>query len=180
MFKRALGSLALVAFIALSRSSFATAAPTPVPDVKPDLSAMSIFLGTWKCSSIVRGKTRPDTFTGSYTLDDRWIVSHDVAPPFDQYRERAIANDSYTTWNPIKKMWYTTSIDSFGGYGTSTSPGWKGNTLTTTIVSSSDGSLGHDTLTKVSATETKDVAVGYDPKGKAQPVVTTTCKKQPS
>ncbi len=82
------------------------------------------------------------------------------------------------TYNPLNHMWVQIYHDDFGGYGMATSPGWKGATITWTSTLSNDGSTGHDTLTKVSDTESKNVAVGADKSGKAQPPVTTTCMKQ--
>ena len=82
-------ALALTAAIAcFGAGARAASPPTPVPDMKPDLSAMSYFLGTWSCSSSVRGSHRPDTVTFSMDYDGRWIKSHDVAPVFDKFRTR--------------------------------------------------------------------------------------------
>ncbi len=75
------------------------------------------------------------------------------------------------------KLWVSTSVDNFGGYGTATSPGWVGNAITWTNVVTNDGSTGGDTMTKVSDTETKDVATGKDKNGKALPTTTTICNK---
>jgi hypothetical protein len=179
MVRRAIGCLGFLAgLFVLAGGGSVTAAPTPVPDMKPDLSSMSFFVGTWKCEGTVRGKTRPDTLTFSMALDGRWLMSHDEAPPFDQFRTRPVITDSWMTYNPLNKLWVSTSVDNFGGYGMATSPGWKGSQMTTTVTVSNDGTMGHDTLTKVSDTQTKDVAVGIDKGGKAQPPVTTTCTKQ--
>ncbi|PZR60299.1 MAG: hypothetical protein DLM53_11555 [Candidatus Eremiobacter antarcticus] len=158
--------------------SSVTAAPTPVPDMKPDLSSMNYLLGTWKCESTVRGMKRPNTTTYSTTMDGRWILAHDVAPPFDPYRTRAIQTDSWTTYNPLNHLWVTTFVDDFGNYGINTSPGWKGSSMTSTILVANDGTTGHDTLTKLSDTQTKDVAMSSDASGRANPTVTTTCNKQ--
>lgn len=179
MIRRAIVCLCLLAglFVLVGGRSV-TAAPTPVPDMKPDLSAMNYFLGTWKCVGMVRGKSRPDTITFSTSMDGRWITSHDVAPPFDQYRTRAIHTDAWTTYNPLNHLWVATYIDDFGGYGMSTSPGWNGTSLTTTVTVANDGTTGHDTLTKVSDTRTRDVAWSTSKNGKPNPPVTTTCNKQ--
>ena len=172
--------LALAAIVTLSAAGAraATAPPTPVPDEKPDLSSMAFYIGTWDCTSMVRGSKRPNTTVYTMDLDGRWIKSHDTAPSFDKYRSRTIVTDSWTTYNPDMKKWVSTSVDNFGGYGVATSSGWKGNEITFTSVLTNDGSTGSDTLTKVSATETKDVATGKDKMGHASPPVTTTCMKQ--
>ncbi|HYZ16592.1 MAG TPA: hypothetical protein VE591_09335, partial [Candidatus Acidoferrum sp.] len=61
-----------------------------MPDAKADLSSMAFFMGTWTCQSMLRGARRPNTTT--YTMDyhGHWLKGHDVAPPFDKYRTRAI------------------------------------------------------------------------------------------
>jgi hypothetical protein len=165
------------ALVAWSAAARADAPPTPVPDPKPDLSSMSFYLGTWACHATVRGSARPDTSTNTMDLDGRWLKTHDVAPPFDKFRTRAIITDTWTTYNGITHRWVQTSVDNFGGYGISTAPGWVGNKITWTVVLSNDGSTGSDTTTKVSDAETSDIAIGKDKNGKVQPPVTTLCKK---
>ena len=156
----------------------ALAAPSPVPDLKPDLSSMMFLIGTWNCHATVRGADRPDTATFRLALQGRWIAGHDVAPPFDPARKRAIIGDYWTTYNVIMKQWVGINVDDFGNYGMQTPPGWNGNSLTWTTTVSNDGSTGTDVFTKVSDTETRDVATGKDKNGKAQPTTTTVCKKQ--
>jgi hypothetical protein len=151
-------------------------AATPVPRVKSDFSSMKFFLGTWTCRQMLRGSVRPDTSTTTMGLDGMWMVTHDVAPPFDKYRTRAVISDSYLTYNPINHLWVTTGIDSFGGYFVSTTPGWHGNTLTTQTNVTNDGGTSSDVLTKVSDTETRDAFVATDSKGDVTRS-TTTCEK---
>lgn len=140
-------------------------APTPVPVTRPDFSSMKYFLGTWTCHQMLRGKNRPDTSTTAIGLDGAYMVSHDTAPAFDKYRTQAIYTDGYTTYNAAKHNWVTFTMDSFGGYSVSTSPGWNGNTLTTTLVMTQDGTTGSDTLTKISSTQSRDVATAKSPGG---------------
>ena len=170
--------LTLGAMLAVSAAVRAQAPPTPVPDTKPDLSSMAFLIGTWDCHSTVRGSKRPDTTTNTMDMEGRWIKSHDVAPPFDKYRSRAIVTDSWTTYNRELRQWVSTSIDNFGGYGTATSPGWHGNAITWTAVVTSDGSTGSDTTTKDSDTKITDVSTGKDKSGKPVPSVTTVCMKK--
>jgi hypothetical protein len=166
-----------VVLVAGATIARADAPPTPVPDPKPDLSSMSFYIGTWKCHSTVRGSSRPSTTTYSMDYDGRWIKAHDVAPVFDKFRTRSIITDAWTTYNSDNHKWVTTSVDNFGNYGISTAPGWDGNKMTTTTVLTQDGSTGLDVLTKTSDSETVDTFTGKDKNGKAQPPVTTTCKK---
>jgi hypothetical protein len=175
--RRILPSLALgVALIACGSAARAQmAASTPVPDLKPDFSSMMFSIGTWNCHSTTRGSSRPDTTVFSMDYDGRWMKGHDVAPPFDKYRTRAIVSDTWLTYNTDTKQWVQTSVDNFGGYGISTSPGWKGNQITWTAIVTPDGSTGGDTMTKDSDTKTTDVSTGKDKNGKMQPTTTTVC-----
>ncbi len=171
-------SAAVLVSFALPRISVAApaAAPTPVPVHRPDFSSMNFMLGTWRCHSTLRGKNRPDTSTTTMTLDGAYMVTHDVAPPFDKYRTQAVRTDSYMTYNPRTHLWVTISVDNFAGYGAVTSPGWRGNTMTSTLVASQDGSSGSDTLTKVSDTQTRDVATNKTKDGHVTHT-TTMCNK---
>ena len=115
------------ALLAISASAPGWAAqPKPVPDRKPDLSPMMFKLGTWTCHQRVRGGDRPDTETYAVALDGRWIVGHDVAPPFDRFRTKAVVSEDRITFNPLTKQWVDIYSDSFGGYYITTSPGWIG------------------------------------------------------
>jgi hypothetical protein len=173
----ACSALLLNVFVGAARSDAASsAAPTPVPYATPDFSSMQIFLGTWTCHQALRGKIRPDTSTTTMGLNGQYMVTHDVAPPFDKYRTQAVVSDSYFTYNPINHLWVTVGVDNFGGYSLSTSPGWNGNTLTTTTKVTNDGSTGSDVLTKISATQTTDASVSTDAKGNVTRT-TTTCTK---
>jgi len=170
-------ALILGAILTLSATVSRAASPTPVPDMKPNFSSMAFFLGTWNCHSVVRGAHRSDTAVNTMTYDGHWMQTHDTAPPFDKYRTRTITTDTWQTYNSALRMWVSTFVDDFGDYGTSTSPGWRGNTITFTTVLASDGSSGYDTLTKLSATRTTDTFWGKDKSGKAMSPITTICVK---
>ena len=84
-----LSSLAFtLAFVAAPAVSTAQPAPAPttVPMPKPDFSSMMFLTGTWNCTQMLRGKQRPDTSTTTVDSDGMWMVTQDIAPPFDQYR----------------------------------------------------------------------------------------------
>lgn len=137
---------------------------TPVPTQHPDFSSMMFLTGSWACTQMLRGKQRPDTSTTTIGMDGAWMVNEDTAPPFDQYRTYAIKGTTYTTYDATTKQWVSIGVDSSGGYGTSTSPGWQGNTITWTT-KGLDGSSGTDVITKMSDTETSDASSSTDPKG---------------
>jgi hypothetical protein len=177
-----LGAIALaIGLYVVPTVSSAQPAPsyTPVPVPKPDFSSMMFMTGTWNCTQMLRGKTRPDTSTTTMGMDGAWMVTQDTAPPFDQYRTYTITGTTYTTYDPTIKMWVQTGVDSSGGYITSSSPGWQGNTMTWTS-KGLDGSTGTDVTTKVSDTQTTDDSTGTDAMGKATPKVTITCTKSSS
>jgi len=172
-------AVAFAIFLGAGASSAAPmAAPTPVPRALPNFSSMQMFMGTWSCTQQLRGKTRPDTSTTAIGLGGAYMVTHDVAPPFDPYRRFPIIADSYLTRNPTTKQWVAVSVDSTGAYNISTSPGWNGNTLKTTTTLTPDGSTGYDVLTRLSGTRTVDRGVSTDSKGHVTRS-TTTCNKIP-
>ena len=177
MYRKPVALLLSAVFTVCAIAAGADAAPTPVPDAKRDLSSMAFLVGSWTCESVLRGSKRPNATTFTMDYEGHWLKGHDVAPAFDKYRKRALTTDTWTGYNAVKRLWVQTSVDDFGGYGISTSPGWKGKKITFTTVVTPDGSSGVDTLTKVSDTETSDTFVGKDKNGKPQPTQTTVCKK---
>lgn len=137
---------------------------TPVPVATPDFSSMMFSTGTWNCTQMLRGSKRPNTSTTTIGMDGQWMMSQDVAPPFDKYRTVSINTTTYTTYDPTVKQWVQLSVDTGGGYGMSTSPGWQGNTMIWTT-KNLDGSSGTDTSTKVSETQTTDDITSTDAQG---------------
>lgn len=153
------------------------AAPTPVPNPKPDLSGLMYFSGTWTCHQMLRGKDRPDTFTSTMDLNDRWMKQTDVAPAFDQYRTIPVHSTTYFTYDRTVKRYVSVNVDDFGGYGLAYSPGWDGDTMVWTDKSAADGSVGFVTLTKLSGSQYNWSFKGTDGHGKPQPPQNGTCKK---
>jgi hypothetical protein len=158
-------ALALVAAPIVSTAQPAPA-PTMVPVAKPDFTSMMFLTGTWTCTQMLRGKQRPDTSTTTIDKDGVWMVTQDVAPPFDQYRTFAVNSTTWTTYDPTIKQWVTVGNDNTGGYFIASTPGWQGNTMTSASTGL-DGTKVTDVLTKVSDTETNDVNTVTDPQGKA-------------
>ena len=160
----------LAAAVCFFTPSMARAQATPVPDKKPDLSPMAMFMGTWTCKRLKspnnRGVGVSFTSTTTMTMDDHWMVTDQTVPPYDQYRTRNNVSKSYTTYDPDTKQWVSIMVDNFGTYGMSTSPGWTGKTLVTKDTVNSGGApLGVDTLTKISDTQYDDVYTVQGPKG---------------
>jgi len=139
---------------------------------------MMFLTGTWTCTQMLRGKMRPDTSTTTIGMDGMWMVTQDTAPPFDQYRTFPINGTSYLGYDPTIKQWVQIGVDSGGGYGTGSSPGWQGNMITWTS-KGLDGSTVTDVVTKVSDSETSDAQSATDAQGKTT-TTTITCKKSSS
>ncbi len=153
-------------------------APTMVPMAKPDFSSMMFLTGTWTCTQMLRGKSRPDTSTTTMGMDGMWMVSQDTAPPFDKFRTVTINSTTYTTYDPTIKQWVQVEVDSGGGYGMESSPGWVGNTATWSG-KGLDGSTFTDVITKNSDTSITDANTATDAQGKTTNA-TTTCMKSGS
>jgi hypothetical protein len=170
----------VVALVAVPVVSTAQPAPAPtmVPIPKPDFSSMMFLTGTWNCTQTLRGKPRPDTSTTTVGMNGMWMVTQDTAPPFDQYRTVTINGTNYMTYDPTTKQWIQVGVDTGGGYGISTSPGWQGKTITWTT-KGLDGSSGTDVITKTSDTQTTDASSGTDPQGHTTNT-TITCTKASS
>jgi hypothetical protein len=167
----------VVALIAAPVVSTAQPAPAPtmVPIAKPDFSSMMFLTGTWNCSQMLRGKTRPDTSTTTIGMNGMWMVSQDVAPPFDQYRTVTVNTTTYTGYDPTVKQWISIGVDDGGGYGMESSPGWQGNVITWTG-KGLDGTTVTDVIRKDSDTQTTDQNTVADPHGKVTKT-TITCTK---
>lgn len=70
-------------------------------------------------------------------------------------RGRTIVEENYLTYDPANKKWVSISVDNFGGYGMSTSPGYAGSTAVwTDMVASGGAPLGTGTITKTSDSKT--------------------------
>jgi hypothetical protein len=82
---------------------------------------------------------------------------------------------TYMGYDPSTKMWIQTGVDSTGGYFTSTSPGWQGNTITW-ATKGLDGSSATDVVTKSGDTSTTDASSGTDAQGKTT-TTTIACTK---
>lgn len=171
--------IAIALSVIASSSGVASAQnATPVPDPKPDLSSQMYLVGTWTCHS--KNPDRPgdrvETDTWRLSLDGRYLQEHTESPSFDPMRSRTIVEENYMTYDPAVKKWVTISVDNFGSYGMSTSPGPTGNTMVwTDTVSSGGNPLGSATITKNSDTKTSFVYTAPSPKGPTK--ITGTCTK---
>ena len=139
---------------------------------------MQFLIGTWSCTTPLRGKTRTEQDVYSMSDDGMWMIDRATSPPFDQYRTQSQNSITSMTYDPTINQWVQVYLDNFGGYGTSSSPGWQGN-VATWSGKGLDGSSTSDVVTKVSASETTDANTATDAKGNVTRL-TYSCKKTAS
>ena len=155
---------------------------TPIPlDLKPDFSSMTYAVGTWNC--VVDSSRRPRPFATTATTaispDGYWLVTKTITGKVP-WNPIAIANTEYVTYDRTTSRWLDISMDDFGAYDVSASPGWNGDTLVwTELVYQKLHGLNSShlrTLTKVSDTKTVVDQAFAEASGK-RVTVKTTCTK---
>jgi len=172
---------AMALLIALSSGKMVTAAPaTPVPEMQANWTPWAFEIGTWVCHGTVTGRPgdRMETDVNSMAFDNHWMVTKFDSPPFDPKRTKHSIGVNYLSWDADNHLWYGWGADNFGGAnGYGTSPGWSGDTITTTFYTMKNGSwtnMGRQVTTKVSDAMLRDVT--YDQNG--QLAFKDVCKKQ--
>jgi hypothetical protein len=155
---------------------------TPIPrDVRPDFSAMTFALGTWHC--VVDSSRRPRPFSTTATTalsrDGYWMVTRTLTGKVP-WNPIAITNTDYVTYDRTTSRWVDISMDDYGAYDVSASPGWSGNTLVWTelVYQKLHGLTSSHlrTLTKLSDSKTIVDQSYAEASGKAV-TVETTCTK---
>ncbi len=104
---------------------------TPIPrDRKPDFSSMHFLTGRWTCS--VMSSRRPTAFrtrsTTSISPDGYWMVTRTVTESVP-WNPITIVNNEYVTFDSSTSRWVDISMDNYGAYDLSTSPGWNKNKI---------------------------------------------------
>ncbi|HEX8806808.1 MAG TPA: hypothetical protein VF741_07655 [Candidatus Aquilonibacter sp.] len=155
---------------------------TPIPkDLRPDFSSMQFQLGTWNCMVDSSRRPRPFAQTATTTIspDGYWLVTRTITPPVP-WNPIEIANTDYVTYDRTTSRWIDMSMDDYGAYDVSASPGWSGNTLVWTeqVYQKLHGltSSHQRTLTKVNDTKTAVSQVFTEASGK-RVTVRTVCTK---
>jgi hypothetical protein len=125
----------LLAIVALGTSAIAAGTPTiertPIPmPPKPDFSAMKFLLGTWSCS--IKSSRRPAAYTtittNSIDPTGYWMVGKDTTQKMSWFPYETNGTDM-TTYDADAHRWVDVYTGDQGGYGVTTSPGPKGNTI---------------------------------------------------
>lgn len=155
---------------------------TPIPrDRKPDFSALKFQVGTWNCMVDSSRRPRPFAMTATTTIspDGYWLITKTITDKVP-WNAITIVDTDYITYDRTTSRWIDMSMDDYGAYDVSASPGWSGNRIVWTelVYQKLHGltSTHQRTLTKVSDTKT----VLYQAFGEAsgKPVtVRTTCTK---
>jgi hypothetical protein len=133
--------------------------PIPVPP-KPNFSSMEFLIGTWVCteSNTRRATAYGSTITNTMDPSGYWMHTKTVnhATSFDRH---PTTGTDMITYDSSSSRWVDVSTDTEGGYGTSTSTGWNGDTIVwrpigmTSVGSGNVVSSGDTTTTKVSNTK---------------------------
>jgi hypothetical protein len=156
---------------------------TPIPrDRKPDFSAVAFQVGTWKCMVDSSRRPRPfaTTATASISPDGYWLVTKTITGNVP-WNPITITNTEYVTYDRTTSRWLDISMDDFGAYDVSASPGWNRNTLVWTelVYHKLHGLTSSHlrTLTRVSDTKTIVDQSFAEASGK-RVTVKTTCTKE--
>lgn len=105
--------------------------PIPTPP-KPDFSSMNFNLGSWTCSTQSARRPAPYITTIVTTMDPSgyWMVSKSTTAK-SAWAPMARTTD-WITWDADTHRWIDLTVGDYGAYGTQTSPGWVGNSMTWT------------------------------------------------
>ncbi|HET6896224.1 MAG TPA: hypothetical protein VFH72_12645 [Candidatus Baltobacteraceae bacterium] len=157
---------------------------TPVPQTpKPNFSQMAFLTGTWNCS--VKSSRRPSAYqttsTANVSSDGYWMVTRTTTHKAS-WIPAELRSEDRRTYDPSTSRWIDIGTDDGGGYNVSTSPGWKGNTITWTdaVITkvNATASTNPTVMTKVSNSKTTSRSSFKEPSGRLINVV-TTCTKRP-
>lgn len=155
---------------------------TPIPMTpKPDFSKMQFLAGNWTCS--VKSSRRPSAFqttsTAQMSTDGYWLITRTTTKK-TAWMSADLVSEDRMTYDPSTSRWVDMMYDEQGGYDLSTSPGWKGNTITWTDQAypktNATAISNPTTMTKASDTKTTSKSTFREPNGRLI-TVTSTCNK---
>jgi len=131
-------SITLATVVATGAIAIAAAAPkierTPVPKPPtPDFSSMKFLLGTWSCRTQSSRRPAPFSSTTTNSIDPTgyWMIAKSFNPKTSWFPYTTRSTDM-TTYDPDAHRWVDVFTADLGGYDVTTSPGWRGNTMTWT------------------------------------------------
>jgi hypothetical protein len=111
--------------VAVSVVFVCAAALQPAPSAA---DANEWLVGSWQCREGSSALTEATgTLTVSRELNDAWLAIRYAADPV-RNRSSSVAVNAF--WSRDGDRWVSVWLNSFGGWGTSTSDGWAGDTIT--------------------------------------------------
>lgn len=113
------------------------------------------FIGTWRCEITSPHGTRVWISTTTIDLDGLWLHEHVTGP--SRVPGRRFVGETYIGYNASSKRFAKVTVNSFGGYWISESPGWRGDLWSWTDVTSEDGEWGVVDIKRLSARHYRSV-----------------------
>jgi hypothetical protein len=105
--------------------------PTPIPrDPRPDFSQFQFLVGNWNCTIDSSRRPRPFPTTVRTSIDSNgyWLLMKTTTGKVP-WNPIAIATTDSLTYDATTSRWIDISMDDYGAYDVSASPGWSGNAL---------------------------------------------------
>jgi hypothetical protein len=149
--------LVVAAALAVPVAAFAQApaAPPTPPKPGPEMEQLNAFVGNWHCEGAVPAspfgpahKSKTDVQIHK-DLGGFWVSGH-VKELKTAESPMPIEGNFHQTYDPGKKQYVMIWVDNFGGWATSTSPGWEADKIAWTGESFMAGQTfgSRDTFTK--------------------------------
>ncbi len=156
---------------------------TPIPrDPRPDFSAMHFLIGSWNCQ--VASSRRPQTFaqhsTTTISPDGYWMVTRTITDKVP-WNPITITNTDYITYDKTRDRWIDMSMDDYGAYDVSSSPGWTGSSMTWTEIAypKLHGAATNDPRIVTKRTDSQtETNTSFTESAGPRVTVKTTCTKQ--
>ncbi len=175
-------ALAVAASLLSSAGVFAQVESTPIPmSPKPDFSKLSYMSGNVRCS--VKSSRRPSAYittsTSNVSSDGYWMTVRSTTHKAS-WIPRELTSVDRVTYDPSTSRWVDINTDDEGGYNVSTSPGWRGNTITWTDAvitkANATASTSPTVVTKVNDSRSTAKSSFREPSGRMV-TVSTVCTK---
>ena len=112
------------------------AAAQEMPKPSPKLKELNYFAGTWSCKGeFLGGPNMPPAHPTTSTVKAMWVLGGywlEINYVEDKTAKNPMPFDGriFWGWDEGSKKFAAGNIDNTGGYGTETSDGWNGTTLT--------------------------------------------------
>lgn len=158
-------------------------ASTPIPrDPKPNFASLQFLVGSWDCS--VASSRRPRPFaqhaTTSISPDGYWLVTRTITDKVP-WNPITITNTDYITYDATTQRWIDMSMDDYGAYDVSASPGWSANAIAWNEIAypKLHGAATNDprVMTKLNDTQTETDTSFTEASGQ-RVTIKTTCTKR--